>query len=346
VGGPCSRRVRSAFSGSRPWCSSSRRASARRSRDSTRIRAANPRRLPDSSSGLPRNAEGVASYDGSLPGIDEGGSKRSDCRDLRGASAVLDVTRDDRDRSKGRGLPCFFSSRRPPGEGGRPRPVLTRARGFQRPLIAVLPSPRRTSRGPRGLTPLPQEVSRRRGGLLSLPEGFASLPEGFASLPEGGVTPTIPTEIGKETTPPSRRGRASLTISTRRGRLARQRRRIRTERRREARPPAPIGSKILTLEEPRAPRLRPPVRVMHPSGSRSAPSRRVTSRSGTRRSNIGRPTSRESSRGSSPRARAVHHVTSFRQGTRRCSCWAHPSVDSSGSGPPRSREMSPRSPHR
>jgi hypothetical protein len=80
MGAPCSRRVRSAFSESRPSCPSSRCASARRSRDCTRIRAATSPRLPDSSSGLPRNAEGVASFDGSLPSFDEGGSPRADCR--------------------------------------------------------------------------------------------------------------------------------------------------------------------------------------------------------------------------------------------------------------------------
>ncbi len=120
------------------------------------------------------------------------------------------------------------SSRRPPGEGGRPRPALTRARGFHRPLVAALPSARRASRGPRGVTPLPQAIPRRGGGfaslpegLASLPEGLASLPEGLASLPEGSLTPTIPTEIRMQTTPPLRLRRrcvrlasASFTIST------------------------------------------------------------------------------------------------------------------------------------
>jgi hypothetical protein len=175
------------------------------------------------------------------------------------------------------------SSRRAPRRDGRRQPVLTRAPGSRRPLVATRTSPRRASRGPRRVIPLREAIPRRRGGRLSLPERFAPLPEGFTPLPEGSVTPTIPSEIGKETTPPlrpgrrrARRGRASFKISTRRGRLARQ-------KRREGGPPAPLGGKIFTFEEPTVPRLLPPLRVMNPSGSRGHPSRRVTLRSGTRR---------------------------------------------------------------
>ncbi len=183
----------------------------------------------------------------------------------------------------------------PPSFDGRRQPVLARAPGSRRPLVATRTSPRPASRGPGRVIPPREEIPRRRGGLLSLPERFAPLPEGVTPIPEGSVTPTTPPEIGKETTPPLRpgrrrvrRGRASFKISTRRGRLARQ-------RRREGRPPAPLGSKIFTFEGPRVPRLLPPLRVMNPSGSRRAPSRRVGTPSGTLATQIGRPPFRRES---------------------------------------------------
>src|ERR1700722_2181919 len=64
------------------------------------------------------------------------------------------------------------------------------------PLLATpphWPPPARPSRSSR-----PDDLHPAPGRTVTTP-----LPEGFTRLPEGRITPTIPTEIGKETTPSS-----------------------------------------------------------------------------------------------------------------------------------------------